>query len=60
MYCVRCNRIRRPRSLAWIDLLLALENLWGRSVDLVKPHLLDPVIRDEVLEEAQPIYVAPS
>ena len=48
------------RGLGWIDLLLALEDIWGRSVDLVKPHLLDPMIRDDVLQEAQTIYVAPS
>jgi hypothetical protein len=48
------------RGLGWIDLLLALEDVWGRSVDLVKPHLLDPVIREDVLREAQTIYVAPS
>lgn len=53
----------RPDSMArgfsWIDLLLALEDLWGRSVDLVKPHLLDPAIRDHVMREAKTIYVAP-
>lgn len=48
------------RGLGWIDLLLALEDIWGCSVDLVKPHLLDPMIRDSVLREAQAIYVAPS
>lgn len=48
------------RGLRWIDLLLALEDLWGRSVDLVKPQLLDPVIREDVLREAETIYVAPS
>ncbi len=48
------------RGLRWIDLVLALEDVWGRSVDLVKPHLLDPVIREDVLREAQTIYVAPS
>jgi len=48
------------RGLGWIDLLLALEDIWGRSVDLVKPHLLDPMIRDDVLREAHTIYVAPS
>lgn len=48
------------RGLGWIDLLLTLEDIWGRSVDLVKPDLLDPMIRDDVLREAQTIYVAPS
>lgn len=46
------------RGMEWIRLLLSLEDLWGRPVDLVKPHLLDPLIRDEVLQEAKPIYVA--
>ena len=48
------------RGLRWIDLLLALEDVWGRPVDLVKPQFLDPMIRDEVLQEAQTIYVASS
>jgi len=48
------------RGLGWIDLLLALEDVWGRSVDLVKPQLLDPMIREDVLREARTIYVAPS
>lgn len=47
-------------GMRWIDLILALEDLWGRPVDLVKPHLLDPMVRDQVLKEAQTIYVAPS
>ncbi len=29
------------RGLRWIDLLLDLEALWERPVDLIKPHLLD-------------------
>lgn len=54
----------QPDSLAkgfqWIALMLAFEDLWGRRVDLIKPQLLDPLIRDEVLKEARTIYVAPS
>ena len=46
------------RGMAWIRLLLTLEDLWGRRVDLVKPSRLDPLIRDDVLREAKPIYVA--
>lgn len=42
----------------WIHLKQALEDLWGRPVDLIKPHLLDPLIRDEVLAEERVIYVA--
>ncbi|MDA8192690.1 MAG: nucleotidyltransferase domain-containing protein [Thermaerobacter sp.] len=46
------------KGMTWIRLMLSLEDLWGRPVDLVKPHLLDPLIRDEVLTEAKTIYVA--
>lgn len=44
----------------WIHLKQALEDLWGRPVDLIKPHLLDALIRDEVLAEQRILYVAPS
>ena len=47
------------RGLRWIELALTLGDLWGRPVDLVKPHLLDESIRNRVLQEAQTIYVAP-
>jgi predicted nucleotidyltransferase len=46
------------RGMEWIRLMLALEDLLGRPVDLVKPDLLDPQIRDAVLREAKTIYVA--
>lgn len=46
------------KGLEWIRLQLTLEDLWGRPVDLVKPHLLNPLIRDAVLKEAITIYVA--
>lgn len=46
------------RGMEWIRLVLALEDLWGRRVDMVKPSLLDPLIRDQVLREAKPIYVS--
>jgi predicted nucleotidyltransferase len=46
------------RGMDWIRLMLALEDLLGRPVDLVKPDLLDPLIRDAVIKEAKPIYVA--
>lgn len=48
------------RGMRWIDLLLALEDVWGRPVDLVKPKFLNHMIREEVLQEAQTIYVASS
>lgn len=43
----------------WIHLKHALEDLWERPVDLIKPHLLDALIRDEVFAEERVIYVAP-
>lgn len=48
------------RGMGWIHLQLALEALWGRRVDLVEPHLLDKLIRDEILGDKRIIYVAPS
>lgn len=52
----------RPDSLvkSLLDLaevVVALEDLFGRSVDLVEPHTLDPWIRDKVLASQQVIYV---
>lgn len=38
-------------GLEWIHLKQALEDLWGRPVDLIKPHLLDALIRNEVLAD---------
>lgn len=46
------------RGFEWIHLKQALEDLWGRPVDLMKPHLLDALIRDDVLAEERIIYVA--
>lgn len=45
------------RGLQWVALDLALAEIWGRPVDLIKPHLLDARIRDRVLKEARTIYV---
>jgi predicted nucleotidyltransferase len=42
----------------WIHLKQALEDLWGRPVDLVEPHLLNAIIRDDILAEERIIYVA--
>lgn len=51
-----------PHSLAhgfeWIHLKHALEDLWHRPVDLVEPHLLNAIIRDDVLAEERVVYVA--
>jgi hypothetical protein len=43
-----------------IDKGVCPEDLWGRPEDLVKPDLLDPLIRNGVLREAKTIYVATS
>ncbi len=45
------------RGFQWIAWNLDLADLWERAVDLVKPELLDPRIRDAVLKEARTIYV---
>ncbi len=42
----------------WIHLKQALEDLWHRPVDLIEPHLLHAIIRDDVLAEERIIYVA--
>ncbi len=45
--------------LDWIHLKHALEDLWDRPVDLVEPHLLHPLIRDEIFAVERLIYGAP-
>ena len=45
------------RDFQWVAWNRDLADLWERSVDLVKPELLDPRIRDAVLKEARTIYV---
>lgn len=41
------------------EVVVALEDLLERPVDLVEPHTLDPLIRDKVLASQQLIYVGP-
>ena len=47
-------------ALGWEieDLAAELEAIMGRRVDLVSRRALDARIRDQVLQEAQPFYVA--
>lgn len=40
---------RISRLMHWIHLKQALEDVWGRPVVLVEPHLLDEPIHDDVL-----------
>ena len=58
--CTLGPQSRIASLMDWIHLKQALEDVWGRSVDLVEPDLLDDLIRDEVLGEERLIYVAPS
>lgn len=46
--------------LGWAieDLSVELEEILGRPVDLVSRRALNPRIRDQVLQEAQPFYDA--
>lgn len=48
------------RRLGWnIDeLTLALEEIFGREVDLVARKFLNPLLREEVLEVAEELYAA--
>ena len=52
--------LARGRSLGWEieDLSQDLANLFGRPVDLVSRKALHPLIRDQVLADAEPFYVA--
>ena len=58
--CTLGPQSRIASLMDWIHLKQALEDVWGRPVDLVEPDLLDELIRDEVLGEERLIYVAPS
>ncbi len=46
-----------PETSAWFPagLILDLEHLLGRRVDIVTERALNPAIRDRVLEEARPL-----
>lgn len=41
------------------EVVVALEDVLDRPVDLVEPHTLDPWIRDKVLASQQVMYVGP-
>ncbi len=58
--CTLGPQSRIATLMDWIHLKQALEDVWGRPVDLVEPELLDELIRDDVLREERTIYVAPS
>jgi predicted nucleotidyltransferase len=48
-----------PKGLDFFGLELELERIIGRKVDLNTPGSLSRYYRDEVLREAEPLYVAP-
>ena len=52
--------LAQGRSLGWEieDLSQDLADLFGRPVDLVARKALHPLIRDQVLADAEPFYVA--
>lgn len=52
--------LAQGRSLGWEieDLSQDLADLFGRSVDLVSRKALHPLIRDQVLADAEPFYAA--
>ena len=52
--------LAQGRSLGWEieDLSQDLADLFGRPVDLVSRKALHPLIRDQVLADAEPFYVA--
>ena len=52
--------LAQGRALGWEieDLSQDLADLFGRPVDLVSRKALHPLIRDQVLADAEPFYVA--
>ena len=52
--------LAQGRALGWEieDLSQDLADLFGRPVDLVSRKALPPLIRDQVLADAEPFYVA--
>lgn len=52
--------LAQGRALGWEieDLSQDLAGLFGRPVDLVSRKALHPLIRDQVLADAEPFYVA--
>ena len=52
--------LAQGRSLGWEieDLSQNLADLFGRPVDLVSRKALHPLIRDQVLADAEPFYAA--
>ena len=52
--------LAQGRSLGWEieDLSQDFADLFGRPVDLVSRKALHPLIRDQVLADAEPFYVA--
>ena len=52
--------LAQGRSLGWEieDLSQNLADLFGRPVDLVPRRALHPLIRDQVLADAEPFYAA--
>ena len=46
-------------GLVFFGLQDELSALFGRTVDLNTPQCLSPYFRDDVLGEAEPVYVAP-
>lgn len=52
--------LAQGRSLGWEieDLSQDLANLFGRPVDLVSRRSLHPLIREQVLADAEPFYGA--
>ena len=52
--------LAQGRSLGWEieDLSQDLADLFGRPVDLVSRRALHPLIRDQILADAEPFYAA--
>ena len=52
--------LAQGRALGWEieDLSQDLADLFGRPVDLVSRKALHPLIRDQVLADVEPLYVA--
>ena len=59
-YVYLLYELAQGRALGWEieDLSQDLADLFGRPVDLVSRKALHPLIRDQVLADAEPFYVA--
>ena len=49
-------RFSKPKGFDWVDAAFEIEEVLGKSVDLVTENGLNPQIRENVLKDLQVIY----